>query len=623
VTQRAGRTYWRIRVRSTSELSPSRCKSAQMRSKATSLLCVLLPLIRLHGGGSGTVNDSAERTPGLTIEEGLLTAEECALLIHLAAPLLVESSTAGGSSGVRQSSSAWLPWINSTMMHEIETKIASLVGLPSRYSELYQVSRYLPGQSYGLHVDDDPAGSSNGHFTSASIPALGRIATVLVYLNDVPIGGETVFTHDPADYARGSGGFEQQIDRFAALCDTSLDDENVTRISPRLGTAVAWRTFSNSDPLVFLSNTSHCSCPVGTGGRGTLSGDGHQHDYIWSNSYGAKFVLQKWFMLPTNVGIAPDVPLLDHPSALGYFPIGGADHLLDHILVGDIEDGDCVEAFAEHRCSSNRTSKRSLLTDFGRQDLELAASFIELPNDSSGRPDGYAAEVLTEMQRVTGPLPAIRGVRLRGGLGLRVGVPRRYHPGATEDGVTAGVWLRVMDTVDDMAVHLLSVVAILNEFGITIEIRIQPVDTTHGRLALYWQGELVRSNSTSTILVPLRKWLHVVLAATPSASARGTLWSVSITVHNILMHTIALVDYDPVQIRRYDSGAGDDGDSDTSDESGTHQYKPTLVTVGSHGGTVDIVELRVYRGGLSAGESRAVALAVHVLDPIGSRDLEP
>jgi hypothetical protein len=81
-----------------------------MRSRSTSLLCVLLPLIKPHGEGSGTVNESAERTPGLTIEEGLLIAEECALLIHLAAPLLVESSTAGGSSGVRQSSSAWLPW---------------------------------------------------------------------------------------------------------------------------------------------------------------------------------------------------------------------------------------------------------------------------------------------------------------------------------------------------------------------------------------------------------------------------------------------------------------------------------------------------------------------------------
>ena len=521
------------------------------------------------------------------------------------------------------------------MMHAIETKITSLVGLPARYSELYQVSRYLPGQSYGLHVDDDPAGSNNGRSTSASVPALGRIATVLVYLNDVPIGGETVFTHDPADYARGSGGFEQQIDRFAALCDTSLEDESVTRISPRLGTAVAWRTFTNSDPLVFLSNTSHCSCPVGAGGGGTLSGDGHQRDYIWSNSYGAKFVLQKWFMLPATASAAPDAPLLDHPSALGYFPIGGADHLLDAFGV-DTDDGNCVESFAEHRCSSNHTSKRSLLADFGRQDLGLAANFIALACNSSGTPDGSTTELMKEVQRVTGPLPAIRGLRLRRGVGLRVVVPRRYHPGATGDGVTAGVWVRVMDAVAEMAVHLLSVVAILNESGMPIEMRVQPMDANHGRLTLYWQGEPVSSNSTSVILVPLRKWLHVSLAVTPFASAPSTLCSVSVTVHNILMHTIALVEYDPIKIHQLqrENGAGDDGPGDgdteenTSGESegdahDTHQNKLSLVTVGSHGSTVDVVELRVYRGGLSAGESRAAALAVHVLDPMGSRELEP
>ena len=219
---------------------------------------------------------------------------------------------------------------------------------------------------------------------------------------------------------------------------------------------------------------------------------------------------------------------------------------------------------------------------------------------------------------------------------MRVGVPRRHHPGvANGDGVTAGVWVRVMDAVGGMTVHLLSVFAVLNEFGTPIEMRVQPVDTARGRLTLYLQGERVRSNSTSTILVPLRKWLHVSIAVTPSTSTCGTLWSISVAVHNILMHTVALVDYDPVQIRQLqlDNGA-DDGDSyaeeNTSDEHAgagnvhsMHPYTPTLVTVGSHGGTVDVVELRVYRAGLSAHESRAIALAVHVLDPIGSRELGP
>lgn len=563
--------------------------------------------------------------PGLTIREGLLTAEECALLIHLAAPLLVQSSTAGGSSDVRQSSSAWLPWINSTVHHTIQTKLEGLVGLSARHSELYQVSRYLPGQSYGLHVDDDPAGSTDGHSTSASIPALGRIATVLVYLNDVPVGGETVFTHNAADYDRGSGGSEQQIDRLAALCDRGLADENATRISPRLGTGVAWRTFTDSDPLVFLSNTSHCSCPVGDGGGSRLSGDGTQQNYsVWSSSHGAKFVLQKWFMVPAVAGGAPDTPLLDHPNALAHFPIGGAQHLLD-VFGADTPDDECLESSAEPRCSSVRASDKSLLADFGRQDLGLAVSFVELSYCSRDASDGAQAGLLADLQRVMGPLPAVRGVRLRGDVALRVTIPRPQHQSATEDGVTAGVWVRAVDIFGDKAAPLLSVVAILNDVETLVEIRVQAADATHGRLALYWRGEPVNSNNKGAILVPLRKWLHVSLAVTPSAPVRGSSPRVSVTVHDIMMHTIAL----------FDSGVGnesgdvielavDEGTSEETacDETDIIRCRSVLVMIGNHSGTIDLVELRVYRGGLSAGESRAMALAMHVLDPKGSRELE-
>jgi hypothetical protein len=61
-----------------------------------------------------------------------------------------------------------------------------------------QVTRYEPGDFYALHVDDDPVEEGTDDDDPAwatTRPALGRLATVLVYLNDRGAGqrgGETV-----------------------------------------------------------------------------------------------------------------------------------------------------------------------------------------------------------------------------------------------------------------------------------------------------------------------------------------------------------------------------------------------------------------------------------------------
>ena len=65
----------------------------------------------------------------------------------------------------------------------------------------------------------------------------------------------------------------------------------------------------------------------------------------------------------------------------------------------------------------------------------------------------------------------------------------------------------------------------------------------------------------------------------------------------------------------------DDSNDDVSRENSCDNDGETFVAVGG-GGAIDAAELRVYRGGLSAGEAKAMALAVHVLDPAGSRELE-
>eukprot|EP01050_Picozoa_sp_SAG11_P014795 SAG11_NODE_1858_length_4159_cov_22.716256_4_plen_116_part_00 len=63
-----------------------------------------------------------------------------------------------------------------------------------------QVSRYRVGEQYSWHVDDDPSGDDSSGGDGGGGPALGRVATALVYLNNVAVGGETVWSHRSSDY---------------------------------------------------------------------------------------------------------------------------------------------------------------------------------------------------------------------------------------------------------------------------------------------------------------------------------------------------------------------------------------------------------------------------------------
>lgn len=71
--------------------------------------------------------------------------------------------------------------------------IAELTGIPQENGEGLQVLHYQPGQHYIPHWDYFPTESAS----SADIvrPEKGgqRIATFLIYLNTVPMGGETEF----------------------------------------------------------------------------------------------------------------------------------------------------------------------------------------------------------------------------------------------------------------------------------------------------------------------------------------------------------------------------------------------------------------------------------------------
>eukprot|EP00993_Chasmostoma_nieuportense_P001131 NODE_2038_length_1297_cov_17.068376_g1939_i0.p1 GENE.NODE_2038_length_1297_cov_17.068376_g1939_i0~~NODE_2038_length_1297_cov_17.068376_g1939_i0.p1 ORF type:complete len:353 (-),score=70.92 NODE_2038_length_1297_cov_17.068376_g1939_i0:239-1276(-) len=138
----------------------------------------------------------AHRHPLVKALPNFLSAQECAALIELATPLLQPSylkNNYGVANPDRTSQSAFLP--NSPALAPYYTKAASLLGCSTWNFHAVQVGRYQPGQKFGEHYDSHPLEAG-----SDPINTHQRIATLLVYLNDLPEGkapiggnGHTIF----------------------------------------------------------------------------------------------------------------------------------------------------------------------------------------------------------------------------------------------------------------------------------------------------------------------------------------------------------------------------------------------------------------------------------------------
>ncbi|MCL4184863.1 MAG: 2OG-Fe(II) oxygenase [Burkholderiaceae bacterium] len=135
--------------------------------------------------------------PNIALLDGLISADESARLIRLAAGKLKRSEVvdrAGGGtwvSSVRTSEGTWFDIAENEIVDCLERRIAALTGVPLDNGEPLQVLHYLPGGEYQAHHDYfDPADAG-----SASYLQIGgqRVATLVVYLADVEAGGETVF----------------------------------------------------------------------------------------------------------------------------------------------------------------------------------------------------------------------------------------------------------------------------------------------------------------------------------------------------------------------------------------------------------------------------------------------
>lgn len=125
--------------------------------------------------------------PLVVVLGSVLDDVECDTLIQLSKSRL-ERSKIGGSREVseqRTSSGAFLNTSEHDVVLRVEKRIAELTGIPHEHGEGLHILNYLPGQEYKAHFD---------YFAATSKAASNnRIATVVLYLNDVDEGGETYF----------------------------------------------------------------------------------------------------------------------------------------------------------------------------------------------------------------------------------------------------------------------------------------------------------------------------------------------------------------------------------------------------------------------------------------------
>ena len=135
--------------------------------------------------------------PNVALIEGLLDHTECEQLIELSRGKLRRSEVVDKQSGrfevsaVRTSEGTYFARGESDLVGRLEARIAALLGVPAENGEPLQILHYGPGGEYLAHHDYfDPADPG-----SAAHLAVGgqRVATVVLYLNDVEEGGETTF----------------------------------------------------------------------------------------------------------------------------------------------------------------------------------------------------------------------------------------------------------------------------------------------------------------------------------------------------------------------------------------------------------------------------------------------
>lgn len=137
--------------------------------------------------------------PVIALLEGLFSDEECDELIRLSRAKLQRSTIVDPETGQdqviddRSSFGTFFNLNENAFIAKLDRRIAEVMHKPIENGEGLQILNYTVGGEYKTHFDyfplDDPG-------SAAHIAKSGqRVSTLVIYLNDVERGGETVFPH--------------------------------------------------------------------------------------------------------------------------------------------------------------------------------------------------------------------------------------------------------------------------------------------------------------------------------------------------------------------------------------------------------------------------------------------
>jgi prolyl 4-hydroxylase len=135
--------------------------------------------------------------PDIAILENVLTAAECDELIALSKPKLERSRIVDHKTGaeevmeLRSSYGTYFLRGENKLVQRLERRLAQIIGMPVNHGEGLQILHYSVGAEYQPHYDFFLPESSG---SAIHVQKGGqRVITMIMYLNDVEEGGETIF----------------------------------------------------------------------------------------------------------------------------------------------------------------------------------------------------------------------------------------------------------------------------------------------------------------------------------------------------------------------------------------------------------------------------------------------